>query len=146
MKIKRSTVYNILHKNNITRKKVTISRSPYSKKEINFKKQVLCKDLNITKEDIKKGSFNNNNVISIDESFMSPETLTKEYEWSKKGLRACRIINGRRYKQGKSLILAISNKQTVSHKLKNGTVNGEVFYDFIMKDVIKKQTGHYNFR
>ncbi len=141
VKIKRSSVYNILHKNNITCKKVTISRSPYSEKEIKFRKQTLRNNLQITNEDIKNGIFNNDNVISIDESFMSPQTLTKEYEWSKRGLRACRIINGRRHKQGKSLILAISNKKTISYKLKTGSVNGEHFYNFIMNTVIKGQTG-----
>lgn len=75
-----------------------------------------------------RGSFNN--VISIDESFMSISTLTKEYEWSKKGTRCCRKVNGRRYRQGKSMLLAISNKKIVNYKLIDGPVNGEIFYDF----------------
>ena len=71
---------------------------------------------------------------------MSIYTLTKEYEWSKKGIRCSRRVNGRRYRQGKSMLLAISNKKTIAYKIINGPVNGEIFYDFLINDVIKGQS------
>lgn len=139
--IKKSTVYNVLHKNNITYKKITKCHSPFSNKEEKERRQALRKELNIKEDNIKEESFSHNNVISIDESFMSISTLTKEYEWSKKGIRSCRKINGRRYRHGKSMLLAISNKKVVGYKLVNGPVNGEIFYNFLINDIIKEETG-----
>lgn len=72
---------------------------------------------------------------------MSISTLVKEYEWSKKGVKSCRKINGRIYRQGKSMLLAISNNKTIACKLIAGPVDGEIFNDFIMNDVIKDQIG-----
>ena len=83
--------------------------------------------LSITSEDILNESFKNDNVISVNESFMSISTLTKEYEWSKKGVRCCKKVNGKKYRQGKSLLLAISNKQTIAYKLVSGPVNVKYF-------------------
>ena len=63
----------------ISYKKVSIYRSPYSHKKFS-KKTILKKELDINANgDIP----NHDNVISFDESFMSIESLTKEYEWSK---------------------------------------------------------------
>ena len=41
-----------------------------------------------------------------------------------------------RFKEGKSMLLAISNKKTIAYKLLKGSVNGEHVYDFLINDVI----------
>jgi len=127
----------VLHKNKISFKKISVSRSPYSEEEIKEKKIKLHTDLNIN--DSK--NFNHDNVVSFDESFMSIQKLTKEREWAKLGVRACRKINGRRIRQGKSMLLAISNKKTIAHKLIKGSVNGEHIYNFLINEVIKDKKG-----
>jgi transposase len=48
VKIKKSTVYNVLQKNNITYKKVSVHSSPFSGNEEKQKKLELGKNLNIT--------------------------------------------------------------------------------------------------
>jgi len=45
--VKRSAVYYVLHKNKISFKKISVSRSPYSEEEIKEKKIKLHTDLNI---------------------------------------------------------------------------------------------------
>ena len=81
------------------------------------------------------------NVISFDESYMSLETLTKEYGWSKSGSAVIKRVNGRKYKEGRSMLLAISNNKEVAHELIKGPVNGDHIRKFIMEKVIKNKTG-----
>lgn len=137
--ISRSSIYGVLHRNKLSYKKVTVSKSPFSSIEIKQKKEKMRKDLNIKIKD--DGKFNHDNVISVDESFMSPETLKKEYEWSLKGKRVYRKINGKKSRIGKSMLLAIGNKKTEGCKTIKGPVNGEMFYNFLVNEVIKDRTG-----
>ena len=98
------------------------------------KKRDVCKKLNIPEE----GPYSHDNVISYDESFISAKNLIKEYEWSKKGVRACRKIDGRRYRDGRSMLLAISSKKTVAYKLIQGSVKAHHICDFLVNEVIKE--------
>lgn len=132
--VKRSSIYGILKKNKITLKKTSVDRSPYSdttKKE----------KYNKLKEELNYESKNTDNVISYDESYMSPELLKRKYGWSKKGTKAIQKVNGKTYRQGKSMMMAISNKKTIAFKLHKGPVKGNHICDFIMSEVIKNDTG-----
>lgn len=135
MPIKKSTIYNVLKKNKITHKRVAVDRYPYSEKERKEKHTTLRKELSI-----ENNQYNNDNVISYDESYMSPEKLTREYGWAKSGHKAARKVDGRRYHQGKSMLMAITNKKTAAYKLIKGSIKGEQICDFIMNEVIKDQT------
>lgn len=121
IKIKRSSVYYILSsikkKVNISYKKVSVNRSPFNDKEFDNKKEILKRELNIESPNDPIDKFDN--VISFDESYMSPLKLIKEYDWEKKGIRVCRKINGKRCRKGKSMLLAISN----SNKIKGERIN-----------------------
>ncbi len=45
-----------------------------------------------------------------------------------------------RNREGKSMLLAISNKKTIAYKLIKGPVNGEHLYDFLINNVINGRT------
>lgn len=123
--IKRSTIYYILNKNKVTYKKISVSKYPHSNEILNQKKKELLSNLTT-----------NNEIISFDECFLSPENLEKEYGWSLQGTPCNRKVNGKRYKDGKSLLMAISSKKVVAYKLVKGSVNGEIVRQFIMNDVL----------
>lgn len=131
--IKKSSVYRILKKNKITYKKISIDRSPDS---LCLKKQKYEK----LKKELEIVTKIPDNVISFDESYMSPENLERMYGWSKKGTKVNRKVNGKTYRNGKSMLLAITNKKTVAYKLIKGPVKGAHIRDFIMNDVIKTDT------
>jgi len=134
--IKKSSIYNILKKNKITHKRISVDRSPYTEKERKDKHNTLRTQLNFNGLE-----YNNDNVISYDESYMSGEKLTKEYGWAKSGHKAVLKVNGRRYCRGTSMLMAITNKTTVACKTQKGSIKGDNICDFIMNDVIKNESG-----
>jgi transposase len=119
--ISKKTAYNILHRQNYTHKKVSINRNKDDPDKIKQKRNAVLDKINETPK---------NKLISFDESFMSLETLTNEYGWSKKGERCITNVNGANYKDGKSMLLAISDKKVISSRLIKGPVNGENVKDF----------------
>jgi hypothetical protein len=64
---------------------------------------------------------------------MSPEKLEKTYNWSIKGTHRLKKVNGRRYKEGRSLLLAISNKKVIKALLVKGPVDGKIVKNFLKK-------------
>lgn len=122
IKVTKSTIYRILHKNNMSYKKVSINKYPYS---INKFKENINKIKKETKD------FNNN-IIFIDEFSFSFDEFGKMYCWSKKNERSHLKIFGNKSRKRKSVILAISKNKIISYKTVNGSVNGELFKEFIM--------------
>jgi hypothetical protein len=131
--IKKSSVYRILQKNKITHKRISVDRSPDCESIKKQKYEKLKKELEIVTKIP-------DNVIGWDESYMSPEKLKRMYGLSKKGIKVNRKVNGKTYRNGKSMLLAITNKKTVAYELIKGPVKGTHIRDFIMNDVIKTDT------
>jgi len=122
--IKKSSIYHILNKNKITYKGSTINRYPFSDERLKLEKANLRNQLEGVDLD---------NIISFDECYMSPENLEKTRGWAKKGQRREKNVNGQKYKEGRSLLLAISNNKIVGRKIVKGSVNGEIVLQFIKK-------------
>ena len=123
-RICRSYIYAILKQNNITYKRV-------QKQNFHKSSEYIKKEKNILADKLAK--CNKDKLISIDESsFVIGEK--PNYSWAEKGKPCiCKIKpNQKRF----SLILAISKKKIINYKLVNGSVNGEIFLDFINDDVI----------
>ena len=85
IKLSKTSIYFILHKNNISFKKTKIITNPYSHTD-----QVI--QINNVKNEISKVDINN--IISIDEMSIIAHQKPK-YGWSKKGKR-CFIYNKNR--------------------------------------------------
>lgn len=129
--LSRSTIYKILKRNNITRKKAQT-------KKINKKYQEKY-DLQLKKirKDIKKRK---KRIISIDETsidFITPSN----YGWSKKGKKCTKKISNKRYRV--SLLMAISRNKVVKYYIKEGSINKEDFNNFI--NDIEKDYTYYNY-
>ena len=65
--IRKSSIYRILTKNKITYKRVSVDRSPYTDKDKKNKYELLANNLGV-----ENMESNLDNIISFDESFMSP--------------------------------------------------------------------------
>ena len=124
--ISKSTIYNILHRNNLSYKKVSINKYPYKNNKLKKEKQRIIKETNNFKD----------NIISIDEFSIGTDDLTKKKKWGNKNERVNIKIAGNKSDRKVSVIQAISNKKSISSKIVKGSVNGEIFKDFIMNDVI----------
>ena len=155
--ISKSTIYNILHRNNLSYKKVSINKYPYKNNKLKKEKQRIIKETNNFKD----------NIISIDEFSIGTDDLTKKKKWGNKNERVNIKIAGNKSDRKVSVIQAISNKKSIKISLKSGSflilktmhaiilpknnksffrrnkivkgsVNGEIFKDFIMNDIISK--------
>lgn len=125
VKISDQTVYNILHKYNITYKKVTFEPCPYDEETLNEKKNKLVKDIGTT--DFK-------NIISIDEA--SFQVDLSFYGWSPAG-QAC-SIDQYKARCRFSVCLAVTEKKLLAYDIKQGSFNGDVFKNFIEKKILNK--------
>lgn len=122
---KKSMIYNILKDRKISRKRIKVKTRICKKLELRKKKKELQKQINTIKKE---------NIISIDESSIDMHTHS-QYGWSKKG----NPIEVQKIKQRKrfSIISAISIKKIINTKIVKGSVNAEIFTEFI-KEVVDK--------
>lgn len=118
----KSKIYDILKKNNMSRKRIKI-------KTIIGKKNNLKQKINKFKRKINKLNFND--IISIDETSIDTH-IHAYYGWSERGYRINAIKNKGRVRY--SVISAISNNKIIHNKLILGSANGEDFKEFV-KDV-----------
>jgi len=121
----KSSIYTILHLNNITRKRINIKTRYSSKSIIKKKMKQLSKEIKLIGKD---------NIISIDESSFDTH-INSYYGWNKKGIQL--IVNKIKQRTRYSVISAISNRKVINTKIIKGSVNSTMFIEFI-KEVIDK--------
>lgn len=121
----KSSIYTILHLNNITRKRINIKTRYSNKSNIKKKIKQLSKEINLIGKD---------KIISIDESSFDTH-INSYYGWNKKGIQL--IVNKIQQRIRYSVISAVSNRKVINTKIIKGSVNSEIFIDFI-KEVINK--------
>lgn len=122
---KKSKIYDILKESNITRKRIKIKTKICKKTEITKKKKELAKKINTIKKE---------NIISIDESSFDTH-INAHYGWNIKGSS----IEVQKVKQRKrfSIISAISIKKIIHTMIVKGSINAEIFTEFI-KEVVNR--------
>jgi len=142
-KISNGTLYNWINKYNndtlrrkLKEEKITVimkcyirsyvirKRFIYTKKD---KREIQIKEF---KNEIKKDSLYN--IISIDETSIDTH-ISNDYGWSPKGKRIETQIRHLRIRY--TVISAISNKKVLLNKIIKGSVNGQIFLDF-MKELL----------
>jgi transposase len=124
--ISRSSVYKVLADSKITYKKLYVKNDPYS----HHKKEKLKKELFE-----KINNVNSNDIISIDETSIEIN-MRPHYGWSKRNTK-CIIKNNKIIRKRVSLIMAVDKSKIVAYKIVEGSVNGEIFKDFILNNVLK---------
>jgi len=127
-KISKTSLYNILRINKITRKRI---RTKYIIKNIKKHKK--------EKQDFFKNmkKISHDKIISVDETHIDTH-IYGQYGWCEKGKRIIinkHVCSKTRY----TLILGISNKKIVHYKLILGSANAKKFNDFI-NELSKKIT------
>lgn len=122
--ISTSYFYDILEQLNYSHKKVYIKHCPYEAEDFEDRKKEFFEK--ITKLDI-------NSIVSIDETAIYLDSHGN-YGWALKGQK-CELIsrNGNLYKKRFSLLMAISNKRVMLYGLFKGSINGEIFLNFIQE-------------
>lgn len=124
--ITKQTIYNILKRENITRKIVQVNKYPHTQEKYESEIKKLQKMIKNRKD----------RIISIDETSIQLNIKCK-YGWSLKGDK-CIIKSPHRNKNVRySLLFAISKKRVIKYYLKEGTINGEDYKKFI-EEVDKK--------
>lgn len=116
--ISKTTIYDILSKMNITRKKVK-SRIIPNKSKLNNKIQKF-------KKTIKKIKLEK--IISIDETSINTNSCLS-YGWSEKGKKI--IKTHKKYRSTYTIISAISTNKIVYNKIIKGSVNSKIFKEFL---------------
>jgi len=121
--ISQSTICILLKENNISHKR--------------FKTHIVCKSLDIINnerkvfcEKIKKSEFMDG--IHIDETGFDRNEV-KKYGYSKKSQEIKKILKHKQNKERYTLLQAISITGIVEKEIIKGTVNSEVYLDFIKK-------------
>ena len=118
--ISKSSLYNIINKLNITRKKI--------KKETIVKNKIKHnKDVRNFKKSIKGVSLDK--IVSIDESHFDNE-ICSTYGWSLKGQEIRHKLHLKK-KVRYTLICAVTNKKVVHSMIIKGSANAEIFKQFI---------------
>jgi transposase len=115
---KKSSLYNILKNQNITRKRINV-KTNYNKKASNKKRKELFSEI----KHIQK-----KNIISIDESSFDTH-INSHYGWSTKGNKIEIVKQKQRIRY--SVICAISIKKIIGIKIIKGSVNSVIFREFI---------------
>lgn len=116
---KKSSIYNIIKKFKITRKRIRSKFIYGNKNKLRKKKQEFKK--------IIRG-MDKDNIISIDETDINTH-MKSIYGWSYKGNKI--FIENNRLIRRYSLICAISNKRIITYEVKKGSINGVDFLNFI---------------
>jgi transposase len=119
IQISKSTLYAIIKKFNLTRKKI-YNRPLYKTKKEQNKAKTRLKNL--------MKFVNKQNIISIDETSIDTHIRTTR-GWSLKGKRISKHITEQRIRY--TMICAISNKEIIKYKMIKGSANGEDFLTFI---------------
>lgn len=122
-----STTYKWLKQLGITYKKVNIKKTFVHKKKE--------KQIKILKERINAVE-DKNNIISIDESHFHIN-MQQTHSWSKSGDKIYKGTYNKR-KDGISLIMAINKQQVIGYKVINGSVDRNIFKEFI-ESIYKKE-------
>lgn len=122
--ISKGSVYVILHKNNLTNKKLIIKTNPYTKEQQEMQRVELSNKLTNIPID---------NVISIDEMSFNLSSEPKR-GWSPKG-KKCIVDKLKKNVRGKrfSIIMATSNSKIIDYSIVEGSVNTLKFISFITK-------------
>ena len=124
--ISKSSLYNIISKLNLTRKKI--------KKETIVKNKIKHnRDIRNFKKSINGISLDK--IISIDESHFDNE-ISSIYGWSLKGTEIRQKMHLKK-KVRYTLICAVNNKKVVHSMIIKGSANAEIFKEFI-KELDKK--------
>lgn len=119
LKISKSSIYNILKNNNITRKRINIRTIISSKKK-------LTKEIKEFKIQINK--IDHNKIVSIDETSIDTH-INAEYGWGIKGTKLTGIK--KKVRKRYTIISAISNSKVIHNKIIPKSANGILFIEFI---------------
>lgn len=133
VKISKSSIYAILGKMNITRKKVKKRKVYKNTSNLNNKIKQLRKKIK---------HINKDNIICIDESSFDTN-ICNDYGWSKKGVRITKNINSVRTRY--TVISAISNKKIIHIKIIKNSANRIIFLDFLKELINKNINNKYLF-
>ena len=132
IKISKQTIYMILKKNNITRKRIQINKYPHSNERYNSELIKLRKIIKCRK----------NRIISIDETSIQLNDIGN-YGWSDKNIR-CIVKKGHRNKGVRfSLLFGISRHKIINYVVKEGTINAIDFNNYMMS--IDNINGKYKY-
>ena len=123
--ISKSSIYNILKEQNITRKRV-------QRKIIIKNKEKHQKNITEFKNMIK--TIDKTKIISIDESSVDLH-MTSYYGWSEKGNKI--VFEKRILKNRHTMISEINNKKVIHNVMIKGSANAIIFLNFI-KNIISK--------
>jgi putative transposase len=104
---------------NITRKKIYY-KPLYSSKT---KRNRQLKELKM-----KLRNVSNNDVVSIDETSIDTH-IGSNYGWSKKGVTLVKHL--KHIKTRYSVVCAVSNRKIIHYTVVKGSINGEIFLNFI---------------
>jgi len=121
----KSTLYSIIKKLNITRKKIY-------RKPLYSTKSKLRKNINTLKSNLK--NVNANDIISIDETSIDTH-IGNTYGWSSKGVIINKFIKNQRIRY--TVICAVTNKQIYHYKIIKNSADGNVFLEFIKELKLK---------
>lgn len=126
------SVCNILHKNNITNKKVYRKINKLSTEEYKKRKEILSNKITEVGED---------NIISLDEMGIYINDLPTN-GWAKKGEK-CEITSKDNILQKRvSLIVAMNNKKIIKSELCEQNISGDKFFNFIREINYKHKGKH----
>ena len=130
--ISKTSLYNTIKKLHITRKK--IKRETVVKNKIKHNR-----DVRTFKKSIKDIPLNK--IVSIDESHFNNE-ISAIYGWSQKGEEIREKLHIKK-KVRYSLLCAVSNKKVVHYIVIKGSVNSEIFKQFIKELNVKLNVNSY---
>jgi len=122
---KKTSIYNIIKKFNITYKRVK-TNFILGKKRNHIKK--------ITKLRDQLKSIKKSNIISIDETSVDTH-INSLYGWSLKGIKIKSIKKA--YRSRYTIICGVSNTKVIHYKIIIGSSNSQTFKDFINEIVMK---------
>ena len=125
IKLSKSSVCNILKKNNISHKKIN--------------NKIVSKSFEKIEEERKSfaNSITNNqflNAIAIDETSKCVNDH-KRYGYSKKGKEIKKIFKHKHNRDRRTVLAAVSNKEFINKKIIKGSVNGETYLNFFKDNV-----------
>jgi len=115
--ISKTSVYNILKKNNLTYKKI----NPYTNKQLKYKKTILKRKITKAKD----------NLLSLDEMSIELNDIPPK-GWSLKGNK-CYVYTKNKALKGKrfSLLMAVSKKKIINFSVAEKGFKSNQFNDFI---------------
>ena len=124
-KLSKSTICNLLKKNNISHKKIN--------------NRIIEKDLEKINEEriLFSNSISDNEfleTIAIDETSKCV-TDHKRYGYSEKGVEIKKMFKHKKNRERRTLLAAVTKEGFVDKKIINGSVNGEIYLDFFKENI-----------